>query len=157
MSILGIGSPAGDDQAGWLTVDALLAGGLRAGDELAILKLDRPGPSLVNHLQNTDRVILVDAMQTGGRPGRILRFDEENWPSYSQGLSSHGFGVVDALLLARALGVLPPQLDVYGIEIGAACPGGQAGSEIKAAACQIAQRIAVDLMGAARHASSRRD
>ena len=41
--IFGIGSPAGDDQAGWLTVDALFAAGLHSEDGFVIEKLDRPG------------------------------------------------------------------------------------------------------------------
>ncbi|MBS1147427.1 MAG: hypothetical protein H6R08_1603, partial [Proteobacteria bacterium] len=38
--ILGVGSPSGDDQAGWLTVDALLAEGMQA-PRIDIQKLDR--------------------------------------------------------------------------------------------------------------------
>ena len=34
--ILGIGSPSGDDQAGWLTIDALLAGGLQCDEAMAL-------------------------------------------------------------------------------------------------------------------------
>ena len=45
--ILGIGSPSGDDQAGWLTVDALADCGVQSEHELAIDKLDRPGASLI--------------------------------------------------------------------------------------------------------------
>ena len=41
--ILGIGSPSGDDQAGWLTVDALLASGVHTDGELVTAKLARPG------------------------------------------------------------------------------------------------------------------
>jgi hydrogenase maturation protease len=146
--ILGIGSPSGDDQAGWLTVDALLAGGMQTGDARVIQKLDRPGVSLISHLQNAGRVILIDAMQSGGQPGRIQRFDQGDWPNYVQGLSSHGVGVLDALLLARELGSLPSRLDLYGIEIGSAQPGDQAGNVIRVAAQRLAERIAADLAAA---------
>ena len=47
--ILGIGSPSGDDQAGWLVVDALAETGV--GAELR--KLDRPGATLVGTSQKT--------------------------------------------------------------------------------------------------------
>jgi hydrogenase maturation protease len=143
--ILGIGSPSGDDQAGWLTVDALLAGGVLAGDEITVDKLDRPGANLIPLLDSATWVILVDAMQNDGEPGRIRRFDQKDWPAYSGGLSSHGFGVVAALSLARELGSLPSRIDLYGIEIGSAKPGEQAGREIRVAAQQLARRIAADL------------
>jgi hydrogenase maturation protease len=90
-------------------------------------------------------VILIDAMQSDSPPGRIRRFDRKDWPTYSHGLSSHGFGVLGALALAGELGSLPPRLDLYGIEIGSANPGEQARGEILAAAQQLARHIAADL------------
>jgi len=142
--ILGIGSPAGDDQAGWLVVDALMACGVRTDCELAIEKLDRPGAHLIS-LLDADRIILVDAMQSGGPPGRIQRFDQSVWPDYTHGLSSHGLGVLDALSLAQALASLPARLDLYGIEIGSVNPDDEPGERIQAAARQLAQFIATEL------------
>jgi hydrogenase maturation protease len=144
LRILGIGSPSGDDQAGWLTVDALLAAGVQSTG-IVIQKLDRPGARLVGLLGDADRVILIDAMQSEGAVGRIRHFAGEDWPAYRQGLSSHGLGVLDALALARELGSLPRRIDLYGIEIGSANPGELADSRIEAAAQQLAQRIADDL------------
>lgn len=143
--ILGIGSPSGDDQAGWLTVDALAGCGVRGDHELAIEKLDRPGGNLILLLGNADWVILVDAMQSGGQPGQIQHLDRNQWPAYQHGLSSHGLGVHGALSLAHELGSLPSRIDLYGIEIGPANPGEQVGAEIQAAAQQLARRIAADL------------
>ena len=143
--ILGIGSPSSDDQAGWLVVDALLASGVQTGEGISIEKLDRPGASLISRLENASRVILIDAMQGGGPAGSIRHFDRTDWPGYGGGLSSHGFGVLDALALARELGSLPPRLDVYGIEIGSAAPGETAGTAVQDAARQLARRIAAEL------------
>jgi len=143
--ILGIGSPSGDDQAGWLTMDALAACGVGPGCECAIEKLDRPGAQLISLLEEADWVILVDAMQSGDQPGRIRRFGQDAWPDYTHGLSSHGLGVLDALSLARELGRLPPRIDLYGIEIAMAGAGDQVSVEVHAAAQQLARRIAADL------------
>ncbi|MDP1646419.1 MAG: hydrogenase maturation protease [Thiobacillus sp.] len=145
MRILGIGSPSGDDQAGWLTVDALLASDLLAGREVVIKKLDRPGAGLISLLENASWVILVDAMQSNGQVGRIRRFDQKDWPGYCHGLSSHGFGVLDALSLAQELGSLPPRLDLYGIEIGSVNPDEKPEENIQAAARQLANLIAAEL------------
>jgi len=101
----------------------LLASGLLAGRRSSSKKLDRPGVSLIRLLENASRVILVDAMQGNDQVGQIRRFDQKDWPGYCHGLSSHGFGVLDALSLARELGGLPPRLDLYGIEIGSCKPG----------------------------------
>lgn len=151
--ILGIGSPSGDDQAGWLTVDALADCGVDGEHELAIDKLDRPGASLIGLLEQADWVILVDAMQSGDQPGRIKRFGQDAWPDYAQGLSSHGLGVLDALSLARELGALPSRIDLYAMEIAAAGPGDQVSVAVQAAARQLARRIAADLATAISHRS----
>ena len=143
--ILGIGSPSGDDQAGWLTIDALRAAGVRCDAGTVIEKLDRPGASLIPLLDKAAWVILVDAMQGSGPAGRIQRFDQKDWAQYAKGVSSHGFGVLDALSLARELGSLPARIDLYGIEIASANPGEQAGAAIVAAAQQLARRIASEL------------
>ncbi len=92
-------------------------------------------------------VILIDAMQGGGPAGSIRHFDRNDWPGYGGGLSSHGFGVLDALALARELGSLPPRLDVYGIEIGSAMPCDTPCIEVQAAAQQLAIIIATELAG----------
>jgi hydrogenase maturation protease len=146
LRILGIGSPSGDDQAGWLTVDALLATGIQTSAAILIDKLDRPGANLISLLENASRVILVDAMQGNGQPGEIRHFDQQDWPDYGHGLSSHGFGVLAALSLARELGSLPPRLDLYGIEIGSGAPVDTPGMAIHAASQQLARLIA-DQMG----------
>jgi len=143
--ILGIGSPSGDDQAGWLTIDALLADGVQTNGKIFIEKLDRPGANLIHHLDGASRVILIDATQGNGRIGEIQRFDQKDWPGYCHGLSSHGFGVLAALMLARELGSLPPRLDLYGIEIGAALPGADTGHEVQAAAQRLAEMIVASL------------
>lgn len=147
--VFGIGSPSGDDQAGWLVVDALRAACL--GDIGVVLeKLDRPGAMLVGLLEHSSHAILVDAMQGGGAPGTIHRFDRESWPGYRQGLSSHGFGVFAALSLGQALGSLPQRLDLYGIEIGSARPGEVPGAVVRAAAKRLAARILAELGHAGR-------
>ncbi len=143
--ILGIGSPSGDDQAGWLTVDALLAAEVQTTG-IDIQKLDRPGANLIPLLGDAAWVILIDAMQSHDAVGHIRHFGAADWSAYSHGVSSHGFGVLDALALARELGNLPARLDLYGIEIGTANPGEQTCSEVEAAAQQLARRIAAGLV-----------
>jgi len=66
---------------------------------------------------DVNRLIIVDALRGGGRPGDIYRLDlrEEN---IANGLAAslHGMGVLDSLKLMRQLGQQPPQVAVIGIE-----------------------------------------
>jgi hydrogenase maturation protease len=153
--ILGIGSPSGDDQAGWLVIDALSNSGLRAGGDLHFEKLDRPGASLIPLLVQADWVILIDAMvsqplsdtlgESRGQAGQIRHFDGQSWPDYRHGLSSHGLGVIESLSLARELGELPARMDVYGIEAEQVQAGRPAGEIVQASAQRLAARIAGEL------------
>ncbi|HQT30938.1 MAG TPA: hydrogenase maturation protease [Thiobacillus sp.] len=152
LRILGIGSPSGDDQAGWLVVDALAALGVHARNNVVIDKLGRPGVQRLALLENADWVILVDAMQGDGRPGQVQRFDRKDWPACREGLSSHDLGVIDALLLARVLGKLAARLDLYGITIGPENPGQSVHGAVMAAAAQLARRIADELIAPLRQA-----
>lgn len=148
MRILGIGSPSGDDQAGWLVVDALLARGLQRDGKVVIEKLDRPGANLIACMENADWVVLIDAMQSGAPVGLIRRFDLADWPDHAHGLSSHGLGVLYALSLARELGSLPPRLDIYAIEIGPVKPGETPGAAIRDAALRLAGIIELECAAA---------
>jgi hydrogenase maturation protease len=150
--VLGIGSPSGDDQAGWLVVDALLNAGLRTGDDLLIEKLDRPGANLIALLAHVDWVILIDAMLnpvTSSNPstqaGQIHHFDGQNWPDYRHGLSSHGLGVIESLFLARELEAWPPRFDLYGIEAEQVRVGCPAGETVRTSAQRLARHIAAEL------------
>ncbi len=141
LRIIGVGSPSGDDQVGWLTIDALIESGLGSDGDVSLDKLDRPGAHLISLLEGSEWVILVDAMSSNTHPGSIRRFDQLDWPGYSQGLSGHGLGVLDALQLARELGSLPARLDLYGVEIGSVRPHDAPGPGMLEAARALARII----------------
>ncbi len=143
--VIGIGSPSGDDQAGWRVIDALATRAITGPDDLLLEKLDRPGTGLIERFAGADCVVLVDAVCSGATPGHLHHLRASDWADYRGGLSSHGFGVFDALALAQALQALPPRLKVYGIEIAAAKPGALPGAAVCAAVERLADRLAAML------------
>ncbi|MCC6472463.1 MAG: hydrogenase maturation protease [Burkholderiales bacterium] len=63
-----------------------------------------------------ERVIIVDALRTGAPCGAVQRIDGAAGPMPAcAGASTHGFGIGEAVELARALGRLPASLVIYGI------------------------------------------
>jgi hydrogenase maturation protease len=117
--VLGIGSPFGADRLGWLAVDALASAGLETSwPGLRLLKLDRPGSRLLAALDGAEQALLIDALDGPGAPGSLRRINPADLAADGAGLSGHRFGVAEALALARALGVLPPRLMLYGIQAG---------------------------------------
>jgi hydrogenase maturation protease len=119
--VVGCGNPdAGDDAVGVLVVREaraqLEATGVRV-IEGAI------GPNLSDLLFEADAAVLVDAVRTPGGardPGTLVRVDarHEGLPAkVGVPLSSHGFGVAEAVALAAALGHAP-EIVFLGVEAG---------------------------------------
>lgn len=122
MLILGIGSPFGNDSLGWQVVDALVERGVQqmlAPHEVRLEKADRPGLLLLERMRGTDCVILIDALLGGGMSGRVHRLGVSDLARGDLRLSGHDLGVAEALALGEALGELPGQLWVLGIEVDA--------------------------------------
>jgi hydrogenase maturation protease len=118
--IVGLGSPFGDDRAGWAAVAALGAAPLPPGVEAIFCA--NPATELLPALRGARRVVLVDAV-AGGDPGAIVRGDRAALRAGRAGLSSHGVGVDAVLDLAAALGELPPELKLVGVAIDPANAG----------------------------------
>lgn len=69
------------------------------------------------HWSTPDRVVIVDATEPAGQPGRITEFNGLSDDPIAPGsLSTHTIDVGTAIKLARALDRLPTQLRIVGIE-----------------------------------------
>lgn len=116
--ILGVGNPLmGDDGVGVLAVQQMLS---RPDLPTGITVLDggTAGLGLIPLFEQYHRVILVDAVEMGERPGTIRRFawDEVRPHERGRALSLHQSDLNEALALAEALHCLPPVLIVYGVQ-----------------------------------------
>ncbi len=119
--ILGVGSPFGADRLGWQAVAALERQSLAAQfPHLAIRyeQCDRPGSRLLALIGQADAAIIIDAMRSGLPAGSVRRFAGDELSAECGLMSTHGFGVADALALGRALGGLPGEIVIVGIEMG---------------------------------------
>ena len=116
MRIIGIGNPLmGDDGIGIAAVSALEKEGVPEGVE--IIDGGTGGLTLLTLMEGAKRVILVDAVETGRKPGTILRLAGEDLEpeTAASSLSLHSSGLPEVLALGRALGTLPP-LILFGVQ-----------------------------------------
>ena len=111
MLVIGVGNPdRGDDAVGWWVVDRL-----KGSCEVARSSGDPAG--LIEAWRGYDRVMVVDATRSGLDPGTVWTADLLAGPLPAGAVaSSHGLGPVEAVELARALGDLPLELTLVGIE-----------------------------------------
>ncbi len=117
LKVIGIGSPFGGDAVGFEAIERLRKERNRFPAKTELLSLDRPGSSLVSLLEDAKTVVLIDAMQSGQPPGTVQRIQLTELLAEATHPSSHSLGVAEALALAKALGVLPEKILIYGIEM----------------------------------------
>lgn len=141
-----IGNPQrGDDAAGRAVAQVLRA----SLDGVEIIEEEGEATRVLAGLEGVDAAFIVDACVSGKPPGAICRFDivAEPLPHLALGASTHGFGLAEALELARALGALPTRCVVYAIE-GASFDIGAPLSPAVATAVEIvADHLRAEILG----------
>lgn len=115
--IIGIGNDfRGDDSIGLVIARNLKRQSFK---NCIIIESTGDGGSLMNSWKAEDKVIIIDAVSSNSPPGTIHRFNaiEKPLPADIFGrISSHSFGIIEAIEIARTLGKMPSRLIVYGIE-----------------------------------------
>jgi hydrogenase maturation protease len=140
--IIGIGNEyRSDDAVGLVVARALQARKLSGA---SILEATGEGIALMEVWKSSDAVILVDAVASGAPAGTIHQLDVQTSPISPDffALSTHAFGVAQAIELARVLGDLPPRLVVYGIEARRFVAGTGLSPEVERAAHATVERVA---------------
>ena len=121
--VIGIGNlMAGDDAVGTHIIRKLMEHRI-SGIEL--IDAGPVGLSLLDLLEGAEKVLIIDAIRSERIEGEMVRLvlpkDIEQisalaWESALP--STHLIGLGEALTMGHALGLLPPHLVIYGIELG---------------------------------------
>jgi hydrogenase maturation protease len=145
--LIGVGNPDRGDDAAGRTMARCLVGALP--EDVEIAELDGEATALVARLQGADAAILVDACASGAPAGTVRRFDvgEAPLPQGTFGVSTHGFGLAEAIELARALGDLPASCIVYAIEGASFEAGAPLTPPVAAAIEEVAGRLCAEFAG----------
>lgn len=115
--IIGLGNILkGDDGIGVRVAEILSLRELPAG--VAVEEVGTPGIDLMNRFEGWQKVILVDAVQMGAKPGTWRRFSPQDVRLIANGnvLSLHEPDLASVLELAQALNMLPDEIVIYGVE-----------------------------------------
>ncbi len=135
--VAGLGNDLrGDDAAGLLAVRALRAIDVDGAD---VEEHGGDVAALAESMARHPKVIVVDAIDAPVAPGTVMKLSGED-PLRSASTSSHGFGLREAIALARVLGG-DPKVEVYAI----AGDGHEFGTAPSAAVVRAAAEVAVDI------------
>lgn len=139
--VVGLGSPHGDDQAGWLVVSELAH---RLCDKSASLlcRLAKSPCDMLDWFDDATRVIVLDACESAAQLGELRCW---HWPAEdivrTRSSSSHQLGLCEVLELATTLGRLPVQVEIRTIGSGAFMPGTAPSSLVSDACQRLAQQL----------------
>jgi hydrogenase maturation protease len=143
--VIGVGNPDRGDDAVGRAVARRLLGALPA--DVEIVEAEGEATALMARLDGAEEAYLVDACASGAAAGTVRRFDvgAGPLPQDAFGVSTHGFGLAEAIELARALGQLPRRCIVYAVEgasfeIGAALSG-----PVAVAVADVADRLRAEI------------
>ncbi|MGZ4145050.1 MAG: hydrogenase maturation protease [Actinomycetota bacterium] len=139
--VIGAGNAwRGDDAAGLAVADRVRA----ALPDADVTSWEGEPIGLLDMLDTTEDVVIVDAVSSGAAPGTIHRFDaaEGPIPAPFAGRGTHTLSIADAIELARALGRLPARVELVGVE-GARF---DAGAELSADVARAVAAVADDLI-----------
>lgn len=113
--VIGVGNrDRGDDAVGPIVCDRI--GQLELPDVDTIV-FEGSVLDLPIHWSSDDRVVIIDAAEPAGHPGRIIKVDGLAEHLAAPGaISTHAIDVGAAVELARALDRMPAELSIVGIE-----------------------------------------
>ncbi len=139
--IIGIGNEYRSDDAVGLLVARMRQ--LLSLEHASILEATGEGTALLEAWKGADHVILVDAVSSESPAGTIHQLDALADPILPGlfALSTHAFGVAEAIELARVLGSLPAHLVVIGIEGKHFVAGTSLSPEVERAAREAVESI----------------
>lgn len=132
---VGLGSPQGDDQVGWLVARELQA---RCMPDWDIRQAASPA-DLLDWIDDVDTLVLCDACRSDGAPGEVFQWRWPDVPARAiRSVSSHGLRLSEVLALAGQLGKLPARVEVIAVEVSSCEPGGALTAAVAAAVPRVA-------------------
>jgi hydrogenase maturation protease len=112
--------------------------------------VDEPGDAtrLLRDWKSFDSVVVIDAVVSGGEPGRIYMFEGEELADLESSPleSTHSIELKEVVGFGRALGSLPSNLIVYAIEIGHITAARDPSHAVSAAVDEVVEEIG-ELLG----------
>jgi hydrogenase maturation protease len=142
--VVGLGSPNGDDQFGWLVADRLTAESSRRQLSHVFVRRALSPAQLLDWLDDIDQLLLIDACRGLTSPRVLLHLE---WPAREieqiRGSGSHNYNVWQTLELASRLGSLPRHCHLW-------CAGGQQfdpGQQLSPSLLALVPQVVDDVIG----------
>jgi hydrogenase maturation protease len=144
--VLGIGNTIMSDDGVGVKVVELLQTGYTFPDNVELLDGGTLGLDLLPKLEGISHLIMVDAVETGEKPGTCVRLAGEQLPIVLETkISPHQMGLKDLLAVARLLGNIPEEMVLIGVQPGSIEMGLQLTPEVELQVPSMRDRVLKEL------------
>jgi hydrogenase maturation protease len=101
---------------------------------------------LLPYVEDTDRLLVIDALEMDAEPGTIARLEGDQVPAFlSVKVSPHQMGLADLLAAARLRDLFPKQLVLWGVQPATMEPGLELSSPVAAQVEVLVDRVLAEL------------
>jgi hydrogenase maturation protease len=150
--VIGLGNPIlGDDGVGWKVATEIQRRSSARGPKLEVDCVSVGGLSLMERMLGYERVVVIDAAQTGEGPVgsvHVYGLDELPDPKSGHTTSAHDASLVTSLRMAESMGeIVPSSVDIVTIEIPGSYEFSEELSPAVAASVEVAAQRAIALLG----------
>jgi hydrogenase maturation protease len=115
--VLGLGNILLSDDGVGVRVAERLIGRYNFPPEVQVMDGGTLGLDLLGYVEDADRLVVVDALNVGARPGTLARLADDEVPAFlAPKISPHQMGLVDLLAASRLLGRFPGELVLWGVQ-----------------------------------------
>ena len=118
IKVLGCGNTlVGDDGVGIRVIERLQQ--IKLPPDVEVIDAGVGGLAILGWIEDADKVIIIDAVQTGNEPpGTVYKFtDKELPPSNMFMLSLHDLNLVDTINVGRIVQKMPDEIVIIGVEV----------------------------------------
>lgn len=144
--VLGIGNLIMTDDGVGVRVAQRLMGEYRFPEGVTVLDGGTLGLDLLMHLEGVERLLMVDAVETGGPPGTVVRLSGEEIPMALQTkLSPHQVGLQDLLAVAELQGNRPAEMVLWGVQPESVELGMELSPAVAAQFDQLVEKVLAEL------------
>lgn len=144
VTVLGIGNTIFHDEGLGVHILPLLEEKLACfGGQVEIIEGATDGIRLLGPIEDTDQLIIIDAMNGGKEPGTVYRVESDDIPAYyGLKMSVHQLGFHEVLMAAKIRERLPARMVMFGVQPQLLEFGIGLTEQVEAALPEVANRIA---------------
>lgn len=146
--VLGLGNLVMSDDAAGVRVVQGLAARHRFPPAVTLLDGGTLGLDLLPYLEEVDRLLVIDAVETGSPAGTLVRLSGEEIPlALATKVSPHQMGLRDLLTVADLQGHAPGEMVLWGVQPGSIEMAMELSPEVAEALDPLEERVLQELAG----------